>query len=146
MQHRDALFWTVCIPLRAHIALAAKRNPQRGLRLCALVVAYRWLAGLESNEVGVFGGPAWWADARRTHGKLWLAFAIFADWRYLAADTILGALNWWIAGPGKAILPSLDSPQPASDEPPDGLSGPRASGEESHPRGSEPSGQDGTFA
>lgn len=91
---RAKLFWRVCIPTRAAIALVAMRHNPRALRLAALVIGARWVLGLENGHEGYFGGPVWWAEERGAHGALWTAYALCGDGRLLALDTALGAGNW----------------------------------------------------
>lgn len=93
-QQRKLLFWLVCIPTRTWITLRARDGGRVWLRLFAAALGLRWLAGLEVGKEGVFGGPAFWADERPLHGALWFLYAVSDDWRYLGADTALGALNW----------------------------------------------------
>jgi len=88
---RAVLFWSVCIPLRTWLAT---RGDVRALRWFALVIGGRWVAGLENGDEGMFGGPAWWADERRQHGVLWLAYALSGQSAYLKADTAFGVVNW----------------------------------------------------
>jgi hypothetical protein len=90
--HRTTLFWLVCIPTRVALSEAARRGYQL-VRLFAAVVSYRWLTGLEDSSVGVFGGVAWWAHLRRTHGLLWGLYALTDDYRFLVTDTMFGALS-----------------------------------------------------
>ena len=45
------------------------------------------------NE-GFFGGPAWWADLRPMHGKLWALYAATGKWQFVAVDTLAGAAAW----------------------------------------------------
>lgn len=122
---RAAIFWGVCIPLRVHLARLALTGKRAWLRLFALVIGARWLAGLENGDEGVFGGPAWWADERRAHGALWLAYAGTARGEFLATDVTFGAVNWFrnsIAPPKAERAPSLtlraarrtDYPSPSS--------------------------------
>jgi hypothetical protein len=88
---RTLLFWGACIPVRTY---AATRGDVAWLRLAALVIGVRWVAGFETAHVGAFGGPAWWANERGAHGVLWLAYAATGDARYLRLDVALGAANW----------------------------------------------------
>lgn len=88
---RDLLFWCVCIPLRLHLAGI---GDSRMLRLFASVVGARWVLGHEDGSVGLFGGPAWWADERPLHGLLWSTYAISGNKNYLLADVWFGAFNW----------------------------------------------------
>ena len=90
-EQRAAVFWAVCIPLRLHAAL----RPGPVTRVAALVIGARWLAGLEVGDEGVFGGPAWWAEDRPTHGALWFAHALTGDRRYLLMDVGYGVQNWF---------------------------------------------------
>lgn len=64
------------------------------LRVYASVASYRWLSGYYSSHVGAFGGVAWWKDQRQMHAALFTMYAVSNDWRFLAADTAFGALNW----------------------------------------------------
>ena len=90
---RAAVFWLVCIPVRTYLThLAHKRHPLR--RPFAAFVAFRWLQGLEVGNEGFFGGPAWWADLRPMHGKLWGAYALTGKWQFVAVDTLAGAAAW----------------------------------------------------
>jgi hypothetical protein len=91
---RALIFWLGCLPTRTTLTLAAKRYDPLLLRVFAGVVGYRWLAGLHNGNETYFGGPAWWAEQRVVHGALWLSYALTGEWRYLAADTGFGALNW----------------------------------------------------
>lgn len=93
MDCRGALFWTACIPARVTLTSLATQS-LLPLRMYAAVVSYRWTSGLENGHVGGFGGPAWWRDQRLAHGILWGSYAVTDDWRFLAADTVFGALNW----------------------------------------------------
>ena len=103
---RAAIFWLVCIPVRTYLThLARKRHPL--LRPFAAFIAFRWLQGLEVGYEGFFGGPAWWADLRPMHGKLWALYAATGKWQFVAVDTLAGAAAW------KLIVPSLQpSPEP----------------------------------
>lgn len=91
---RALLFWGVCIPLRLTLA---SQGDTRWLRVFAAVVSTRWLTGQEDGQMGMFGGPAWWADSRRLHGVLWGAYALSGNSRWLYSDTALGAVNWVIS-------------------------------------------------
>ena len=94
-ESRKHVFWGVCIPTRLYLTqLGRERTPL--LRPFAAYVAYRWMSGLQVGDEGMFGGPAWWADSRKTHGKLWAGYALTEDWRFLAADVILGMVNWYM--------------------------------------------------
>ena len=66
-----------------------------------------------------------WADERRAHGALWLAYAGTARGEFLATDVTFGAVNWFrnsIAPPKAERAPSLtlraarrtDYPSPSS--------------------------------
>ena len=90
---RALLFWGVCIPLRAAIALEARRGNAL-LRLAAAGVAYTWLSGTLTNSHGAFGGRVWWREERPKHGALWAAYSISGDWRFLATDAVYGGVNW----------------------------------------------------
>ena len=90
---RDALFWGVCIPSRVALTLVARQGFAPA-RVFAAVAAYRWLSGAEDSHVGFFGGRVWWADERPVHGAFFALYAATDDWRWLAADTAFGALNW----------------------------------------------------
>ena len=90
-QARTALFWGVCIPLRAYLAT---RGDRADLRAFALVIGARWVAGLENGDEGHFGGPTWWQEERALHGMLWLAYAATGDSRWLKADVGVGVVNW----------------------------------------------------
>lgn len=92
LRTRNALFFGVCIPLRTALAVYEPRKPL--LRAFAAVIGYRWLAGLENGDEGMFGGPVWWAEERLHHGLLWAAYALSGDARALKADVALGLLNW----------------------------------------------------
>ena len=85
------LFWIVCIPLRWTLASI---GDNAALRAFALVIGSRWALGMEMGVEGVFGGPAWWAEHRRNHGLLWLAYALHGDSRWLKLDTLYGVRNW----------------------------------------------------
>ena len=91
LDQRRALFWAVCIPLRWTLASLGDR-PLR--RLYALVIGSRWVFGMEKGVKGAFGGRAWWAAERRTHGILWLAYASTGRSMWLKADTLYGVHNW----------------------------------------------------
>lgn len=91
-QRRAVLFWGVCIPVRAYLA---SRGNDPALRAAAVVMSYRWLAGLGAGHKGAFGGPAWWAEQRPVHGLLWAAYAATGTARFLWADTAFGAANWF---------------------------------------------------
>ena len=93
MEGRGLLFWGVCMPLRAGIALHATRD-SRLVRLFAAAIGARWMMGLENGNEGMFGGPTWWADERRVHGALWAAYALCGDNKFLLLDTGYGAWNW----------------------------------------------------
>jgi hypothetical protein len=95
-----------------------------------MVVAYRWLRGLEVGKEGFFGGPTWWADSRNLHGQLWFLFAVTGNWRFLAVDTATGVANWFVTGPGREVLPSLHPPQTVSSDAPGELDGPDGVDEE----------------
>tara|TARA_R110002072_G_scaffold295358_1_gene466258 strand:- start:883 stop:1167 length:285 start_codon:yes stop_codon:yes gene_type:complete len=88
---RAALFWGVCMPVRAGLALF---GDAQWLRLLALVIGTRWVTGQEKGVHGFFGGPAWWADQRAVHGYLWLGYALSGRRALLVADTAFGAGNW----------------------------------------------------
>ena len=88
---RKALFWLVCIPTRLYLA---SRGNDPLLRGFAVVVATRWLRGLEVGNEGVLGGTAFWADERPLHGVLWGGYAATGNNGFLYADTAFGAVNW----------------------------------------------------
>lgn len=88
---RAVLFWGVCIPLRAYLA---SRGNDPMLRAAAAVISYRWLSGAEASHVGMFGGPAFWADERPLHGALWGSYAATGNSTFLWLDTAFGAGNW----------------------------------------------------
>jgi len=91
VQQRARLFWGLCIPLRATLAMNAE---QPALRVAAAVIASRWLLGLEDAHIGQFGGVAWWAEERPWHGMLWAAYAVSGNGQWLWLDTFFGAANW----------------------------------------------------
>lgn len=92
---RALLFWLVCMPTRTLIAAAAlQRTHDVPLRLGASIIGYRWLVGMESEHVGAFGGPAWWAEERALHGAMWAVYAVTGRGEFLVADTVFGAYNW----------------------------------------------------
>lgn len=94
---RAQVFWLVCIPVRTGIAIMALRGKHEPvLRTGAAVIGARWLLGYEMAVEGVFGGPAWWKDQRQLHGALWSMYAATGDGRLLAADTAVGAMNWFM--------------------------------------------------
>ena len=87
---RNAVFWSVCIPLRVWLAT----RPPRGLRVFALVIGLRWMFGLENGNEGMFGGPVWWAPERWLHGAFWTIYAVTGDRTALWFDVGTGALNF----------------------------------------------------
>lgn len=91
---RTALFWGVCIPLRAIIACYAVTGRRDLLRVAAALIGGRWLAGLQVGDEGVFGGPAWWSDERHVHGLFWVSYAVSGRGEWLVADVMFGATNW----------------------------------------------------
>ena len=91
LDQRRALFWTLCIPLRWTLASLGD-HPL--LRLYALAIGSRWVLGMEKSVKGAFGGRAWWAKERRTHGILWLAYALTGRSVLLKVDTLYGMHNW----------------------------------------------------
>ena len=97
-RERTVLFWSVCLPVRAAVALSAfraRRTPyERALRAVAAAVGAQWLLGMQTARVGFFGGHVWWARERPWHGVLWLCYGLKGCPEFLAADTILGGANW----------------------------------------------------
>jgi hypothetical protein len=91
---RAIVFWSVCLPTRLYFASTIARDYEQLSRLLALLVGGRWITGAEMSVEGFFGGPAWWAESRRVHGALWLAYAALGDRELLYADVLYGALNW----------------------------------------------------
>ena len=88
---RAVLFWSVCIPVRSVLATQGNRP---ALRAAAVVIATRWLAGLEDASKGFFGGKAWWADQRPLHGALWGMYAATGNDIWLKADVATAIVNW----------------------------------------------------
>ena len=92
---RAIVFWGVCIPLRTYLTYFARRRQQSdALRVFAAAIGFQWVSGKQVGNEGVFGGPAFWADERFFHGVLWSGYGLTDDWRFLAADTAFGAVNW----------------------------------------------------
>lgn len=94
---RALIFWCGCMPARAAITYTASQVTDYNkvlLRASAGAISSVWLLGLADSETGAFGGPAWWADLRKAHGVLWATYALTGDWRFLAADTVGGAIAW----------------------------------------------------
>jgi len=96
---RALLFWAVCMPVRAAICVRAARG-EPALRALAAVIGGRWVLGMERGTVGRFGGPAWWAEERPVHGVLWSAYAVTGASHFLVADTVFGAVNWFMKSAG----------------------------------------------
>ena len=96
---RALLFWAVCMPVRAAIAVRAVRG-EPALRALAAVIGGRWVMRMERGHVGVFGGPVWWAEERPVHGALWSAYAVTGVSHFLVADTVFGAVNWFMKSAG----------------------------------------------
>lgn len=90
-KQRALLFWSVCIPLRTYLS---SLGDSEWLRIAAVVIGTRWVAGLEVGNEGMFGGPAWWADERSAHGVLWLVYAYTGNSIWLKADVVFGIGNW----------------------------------------------------
>jgi hypothetical protein len=89
---RELLFWFGCIPTRSYIAYRSSIKDEWSdtIRTGAFVLSAWWLTGMEGGSVGRFGGRAFWAPLRPVHGALWGMYAITADWRFLAADIVVG--------------------------------------------------------
>jgi len=94
--NRSFVFWFVCIPARVLLAYVAYRRQGNavGIRSVATLVAATWLLDLQHSPTGFFGGPVWWADARKFHGLVWALYAYTGDWRFLAGDAASGAAVW----------------------------------------------------
>ena len=92
---RAAVFWGICIPVRLYIVQLV-RSGQAWIRVPASYIAWQWLSGRQVGDEGVFGGVAWWAEERTTHGVMWGAYALTGMWHALALDTAYGAFNWFI--------------------------------------------------
>ncbi len=107
---RRLLFWLVCIPVRALIAVGGVLLTTADDIFVVLYVAYclltavgfatnvvLWWTG-EHKGVGGLGGRVWWARVRVLHAVLWLAAAIVfviggpGGW-ILVADVTVGALS-----------------------------------------------------
>ena len=100
---RILVFFLVCIPVRATLALLAKRASPEVLRLFGYLAL---LSGLRfayqfyhrSGGVGVFGGSRWWDKYALVHGFMYLAFAFAAlngsdrAWVFALADVVLAVL------------------------------------------------------
>ena len=101
-ERRAAAFWLGCIPARTGVTYAAatvKDGVKRtALRVSAAGLGATWL--LQPAQILEYGeqfqGPIWWKDQRTLHGVLWSLYALTGDWRFLAADTVGGAVNWFI--------------------------------------------------
>lgn len=94
---RAALFFGVCVILRAAFVAVAARIPLNFLPILgalALVpgIGFLYIHYTGRNRSGaVFGEPAWWDSLRPVHGVLYLAFAALAMLRVRAAWVILAA-------------------------------------------------------
>lgn len=91
---RSVLVWTVCIPIRAAIAVVAlwivRRAPAWARYVLVGFASWTaigfWAQALWIRPtVGGFGGPVWWTHARWAHATLWTTAAIL-----LAATS-----EWW---------------------------------------------------
>ena len=91
-KQRDILFFTVCIPLRTFLAF---QGNVWWLRAPAMVIGMRWLGGLEVGNEGMFGGVAWWANARPLHGAFWASYALSGESTFLKLDTLFGVANFF---------------------------------------------------
>jgi len=91
---RELLFWFGCIPTRSYITYRASVKDEWNdtIRTGAAILSVWWLTGMERGTIGRFGGSAFWSPLRSVHGTLWGVYAISGDWRFLAADTLLGVL------------------------------------------------------
>lgn len=97
---RRMLFWAVCIPMRALIAIAVLYVGVRHPSLLPPVAAYtgvtaamfafhavRAMTGQKTH--GGFGGAVWWAHARYFHIAMWAACAGLAAMRVPWAGALL---------------------------------------------------------
>ena len=94
-KENSALFWGGCLPARLAVAGLAMYRPQPWMQAAAAVPAAVWLSGaVEDRKTGCFGGGAWWAEYRKTHGLMWAAYAVTGRAELLLGDALLGA---WVA-------------------------------------------------
>ena len=105
---RTYLFLGVCLTVRTLITYLAMRFPDVAAVFApaALIPGigflYTYIAHMYNGGVGYFGGKVWWHDLRLTHAALWTTFALSSDpskWKYLAADTAIGLIGWFMKGP-----------------------------------------------
>lgn len=88
----SVLFFGGCLPARLAVAGLAVYKPRPWMQALAAIPAAVWLSGaLDDKQTGFFGGEAWWAEHRKTHGLLWAAYAVTGRGEILAADAVLGA-------------------------------------------------------
>lgn len=98
MRRETVLFWGACIPTRTFLTLLARQNSGPLPRLLAAGPAFVWLTDMVNNNWPIrhekLDKCVWWADERQKHGFFWAAYSVTGDWRWLAADTVYGGLNW----------------------------------------------------
>jgi hypothetical protein len=81
MSAKRALFWLVCLPVRAALAFAVQRRAvprlAGALALAAVGAAFAALFafGLRMEAPESSGGGTWWHDFRAVHAGLYLAAA-----------------------------------------------------------------------
>lgn len=116
---RTILFLTVCIPVRILIAVFTHTLLPKLVAevsytpwVTRLIFAVPYIAiglgfvrtTIRNNQVGFFGGNAWWASNRPFHAFLWCMASVFIVWgEYIAAavvlycDILIGLITRWFA-------------------------------------------------
>ena len=129
-RRRRRLFWLVCLPTRALVAVVAAVLPSSArqfLAIPAFLVAAGFLACVaRSAPRGAFGGYVWWAWARPLHAALYATYGGLAlarsdyAWVALACEVLLG-IQWYFAfgldvataSMPKALVPRGDGELPS---------------------------------